>query len=251
VRETPSEPPPANHPTAHVNPPARPTRDRADDPMGPTPTPTPTAAQPHIWAHPRSPWAGIDVAGELRRPMPRDRWLLELLHEQPGVHHRTVAALGFDHIHTARNRLVLLNKRGILARFRDSVRPGSQQWRWTLDLIGAAYLAARNGEPEPQAAVIRRRITASRPGRAWPTGSASTASSWTSSRTPATQHTPGSACAIARIETAQTPSTILCAAEYGDLAEHPSAFAACVLMSYTGRDRPARRRYCRRSRLAS
>jgi len=30
VRETPSEPPPSNHPKAQVSPPARPTRDRAD-----------------------------------------------------------------------------------------------------------------------------------------------------------------------------------------------------------------------------
>ncbi len=38
------------------------------------------------------------------------------------------------------------------------MRPGSQRWRWTRDLIGAAWLAARSDEPEPTAAVIRRRI---------------------------------------------------------------------------------------------
>jgi len=129
---------------------------------------TTTAAQPRIWALGRQPRGGIDVAGELRRLMPRDRWLLELLHEHQVFTTEQIAALGFDHVHTARNRLVLLNQRGILARFRDGVRPGSQQWRWTLDLIGAAYLAARNDEPEPTAAVIRRRINrlASWPGLA-------------------------------------------------------------------------------------
>jgi hypothetical protein len=130
--------------------------------------PTPSAAQPRIWALTRPPRGGIDVASELRRLMPRDRWLLELLHEHAVFTTEQVAALGFDHIHTARNRLVLLNQRGILARFRDGVRPGSQQWRWTLDLIGAAWIAARADEPEPKPAVIRRRINrlASWPGLA-------------------------------------------------------------------------------------
>lgn len=98
------------------------------------------------------------MAGELRRLMPRDRWLLELLGEHLVFTTEQVAALGFDHLHTARNRLVLLNQRGILARFRDAVRPGSQQWRWTLDLIGLAYLAARADQPAPKPAQVRQRI---------------------------------------------------------------------------------------------
>jgi hypothetical protein len=90
--------------------------------------------------------------------MPRDRWLLDLLHEHQVFTTEQIAALGFDHVHTARNRLVLLQQRGILARFRDGVRPGSQSWRWTLDLVGATYIAARNGEPMPGAAAVRQRI---------------------------------------------------------------------------------------------
>ncbi|GLI02939.1 hypothetical protein [Phytohabitans aurantiacus] len=39
--------------------------------------------------------------------MPRDRWLLELLNEHQVFTTEHVAALGFDHVHTARNRLVL------------------------------------------------------------------------------------------------------------------------------------------------
>ena len=120
--------------------------------------PTPTAAQPRIWALTRAPQGYIDVASELRRLMPRDRWIVELLAEHQVFTTEQIAALGFNHLHTARNRLVLLNRRGILARFRDGVRPGSQQWRWTLDLIGAAWLAARDGQPEPKPVVIRRRI---------------------------------------------------------------------------------------------
>ncbi|MGH3747999.1 MAG: hypothetical protein ACRDT8_11425 [Micromonosporaceae bacterium] len=40
-----------------------------------------------------------------------------------------VAALGFNITHTARIRLNTLARRGVLTRFRDSVRPGSQSWR--------------------------------------------------------------------------------------------------------------------------
>ncbi|WP_407939992.1 replication-relaxation family protein [Micromonospora tarapacensis] len=90
--------------------------------------------------------------------MPRDRWLIELLGEHQVFTTEQVAALCFDHLHTARNRLVLLNQRGILARFRDGVRPGSQQWRWTLDLIGLAYLAARADQPAPKPATVRQRV---------------------------------------------------------------------------------------------
>jgi hypothetical protein len=116
------------------------------------------AAQPHIWSMRHPPRGGVDVAGELRRLMPRDRWLLDLLHEHQVFTTEHVAALGFDHVHTARNRLVLLSGRGILARFRDAVRPGSQQWRWTLDLVGAAYIAARTSAPTPSPAAVRNKI---------------------------------------------------------------------------------------------
>src|SRR5439155_203410 len=104
------------------------------------------------------PRGGVDVASELRRLMPRDRWLLDLLAEHDVFTTEQVAALGFDHVHTARNRLNLLQQRGILARFRDAVRPGSQAWRWTLDLVGATYIAARNGNPTPKPATIRHKI---------------------------------------------------------------------------------------------
>lgn len=116
------------------------------------------AAQPHINAVSTAHRGVVDVASELRRLMPRDRWLIELLHEHQVFTTEQVAALGFQHVHTARNRLNLLQRRGILARFRDGLRPGSQQWRWTLDLVGASYMAARNDEPSPKPVTIRNRI---------------------------------------------------------------------------------------------
>ncbi len=65
-----------------------------------------------------------------------------------------VAALGFDNVHTARNRLHLLTSRGVLTRFRDCVRPGSQSWRWMLGPVGAAFIAARDGTPTPGAGTL-------------------------------------------------------------------------------------------------
>jgi len=121
---------------------------------------TSTSTQPQSRPPIRAPVrpVGPDVASELRRLMPRDRWLLDLLHEHQIFTTSQVAALAFDHIHTARNRLVALSQRSVLARFRDGVRPGSQQWRWTLGLVGAAYIAARDGAPEPTPAVVRQKI---------------------------------------------------------------------------------------------
>ena len=101
----------------------------------------------------------ISVATELRRLTPRDRWLLDLLHEHQVLSTEQVSALSFDTIHTARIRLNLLDRRGVLARFRDCVRPGSQSWRWTLGVLGATYLAHRDGQPTPRPSAIRERIS--------------------------------------------------------------------------------------------
>ena len=101
-----------------------------------------------------------DVASELRRLMPRDRWLLDLLHQHQVFTTEQIAALGFDHVHTTRNRLNLLLGRQVLARFRDAVRPGSQSWRWTPGWIGAAFVAYRDSQPVPRPATIADRVNA-------------------------------------------------------------------------------------------
>ena len=97
------------------------------------------------------------VADELRRLTSRDRWLLDLLAEHQVFTTEQVAALGFDHVHTARQRLNLLAQREVLSRFRDCVRPGSQTWRWTLGWVGANYLAARDGQPNPRRSTVEDR----------------------------------------------------------------------------------------------
>ncbi|HZM74827.1 MAG TPA: replication-relaxation family protein [Candidatus Limnocylindrales bacterium] len=101
---------------------------------------------------------GANVADEMRRLMPRDRWLIDLLGQHRVFTTEQITTLAFTNLHTARNRLVLLNSRGILARFRNAVRPGSQQWRWTLDLLGEVYLASRAGQGPPQFTTIRTKI---------------------------------------------------------------------------------------------
>jgi hypothetical protein len=99
-----------------------------------------------------------DVHAELRRLMPRDRWLIDILYHHHVLSTEQIAALAFDNIRTARNRLALLGNREVLARFRDAVRPGSQSMRWTLGWIGAAYIAARDGAPIPQRSTVAERI---------------------------------------------------------------------------------------------
>lgn len=114
-----------------------------------------TPTDPHA-GHPGP--AGIDVASELRRLTARDRWLIDLLHEHQMLSTEQITALAFDTAHTARIRLNLLQRRGVLARFRDCVRPGSQSWRWTLGVLGESYLTARDGRTPPRPAAVRLRV---------------------------------------------------------------------------------------------
>src|SRR5262249_16014581 len=122
---------------------------RAHDRRGTLPG-RPGGLEHHRPEHKRIP----DVARELRRLTPPHRWLIALLHHPQVFSTEQVAALAFDNVHTARNRLNQLGRRGVLERFRDAVRPGSQSWRWTLGWIGAAYLAYRDGHPVPRPGTI-------------------------------------------------------------------------------------------------
>jgi hypothetical protein len=90
--------------------------------------------------------------------MPRDRWLIDLIHDHQVFSTEHIAALAFDNVHTARNRLNLLQRRRVLDKFRDCVRPGSQSWRWTLGWLGAAWVAYRDGTPVPRAGSVADRV---------------------------------------------------------------------------------------------
>jgi hypothetical protein len=95
---------------------------------------------------------------EQRRLTERDRWLIGLLAEHRVLTADEVALLGFDSVARARRRLRLLHERGVLARFRRCVRPGSQPWRYTLGPVGEAVYAAASGTPAPRAAKVVEKI---------------------------------------------------------------------------------------------
>ena len=95
------------------------------------------------------------VAGELARLTPRDRRILDLLHQHQTFTTDQLVALAFGSVGRARNRLNTLYERDILDRFRHYQRPGSQAWRWTLGPVGAAIVAAGNGQSLPRPAAVR------------------------------------------------------------------------------------------------
>jgi hypothetical protein len=95
------------------------------------------------------------VASELSRITPRDRYLLELLHQHGTLTTDQLTACAFGTVGRARNRLNLLRDRGVLDRFRHYHRPGSQSWRWVLAPLGAAIVAASQGEALPRPAAVR------------------------------------------------------------------------------------------------
>lgn len=99
-----------------------------------------------------------DAIEEGRRLTERDRWIIDILAEHRALTAEQVARLDFPNPDKARHRLVLLYRRGVLARFRRCVRPGSQHWRYTLGLIGEAIHAAQTGAAMPRAANVREKI---------------------------------------------------------------------------------------------
>ena len=95
------------------------------------------------------------VAGELTRLTPRDRLLLDLLHQHKTFTTEQIHTLAFTSLARTRIRLSQLYTREILDRFRHYQRPGSQSWRWCLGPIGSALLAAGRGDTLPRPAAVR------------------------------------------------------------------------------------------------
>jgi hypothetical protein len=88
----------------------------------------------------------------------RDRELIGLLADHRVLTAEQIARLFYDHANTARKRLVRLTERGVLARFRACVRPGSQSWRYTLGALGAMIHAAAHGDTLPTAAKTHEKV---------------------------------------------------------------------------------------------
>jgi hypothetical protein len=95
------------------------------------------------------------ILTELGRLTDRDRRLLALLDEHRVLTTDQIAAIAFGSIARARARLHQLHTRGVLDRFRHYIRPGSVSWRWTLGPLGAAVLAAGNGQNPPRPSQVR------------------------------------------------------------------------------------------------
>jgi hypothetical protein len=94
----------------------------------------------------------------LRSLTDRDRYLLAVLAEHQVLTADQIARLKYTDANTARKRLVLLTRRGILDRFRDGVRPGSQAWRYTLGPLGATIVAAAQARPAPRSGAHTERV---------------------------------------------------------------------------------------------
>lgn len=108
---------------------------------------------------PSRPGTGVPAAlAVLRTLTDRDRYLLQVLAEHRVLTADQITRLRFGDPNTARKRLVLLTRRGVLDRFRDGVRPGSQAWRYALGPLGATIVAAEQGRPAPRPAVHAEQV---------------------------------------------------------------------------------------------
>ncbi len=86
---------------------------------------------------PRDEAAVLFVAGHLTD---RDRELVRLVARHRVLTTDQLAALAFGNITTARHRLAVLVRLGLLRRFRPHLQTGSAPWHYVLGPIGAALL---------------------------------------------------------------------------------------------------------------
>jgi hypothetical protein len=89
----------------------------------------------------------------------RDRWLVRLVGEHRVLTTDQLAALGFGNITTARHRLSVLVRLGLLRRFRPHPPTGSAPWHYLLGPVGAALLGTEDQEEKkwtPQARADRQ-----------------------------------------------------------------------------------------------
>nr|MDT0664700.1 replication-relaxation family protein [Micromonospora sp. DSM 115978] len=95
----------------------------------------------------------------LRELTPRDLYLLDVLKAHRVLTAEQAADLVFPSLDRAQRRLLQLTRRGVLARFRACVRPGSQPWRYTLGWTGAALVAAARADRPPARAAHDLTVT--------------------------------------------------------------------------------------------
>ncbi len=98
-----------------------------------------------------------DAIAAQRQLTPRDLCLLGLLASHRALTPRQITRVLFEDDNTARKRLVLLTGRGVLARFRACIRPGSQEYRYTLGPLGAMIHAAAHDAPIPSPRTVHEK----------------------------------------------------------------------------------------------
>jgi Replication-relaxation len=74
----------------------------------------------------------------------RDRWLVRLVGEHRVLTTGQLTALGFANLTTARHRLAVLVRLGLLRRFRPHPPIGSAPWHYVLGPVGAALLGTED-----------------------------------------------------------------------------------------------------------
>lgn len=88
----------------------------------------------------------------------RDFTLISYLERHRVLTAVQVSRLLFNSDTHARHRLTALYQRGVLARFRREVWPGSQAWRYTLGHVGATLQAATTGTAFPRPAKVTEQV---------------------------------------------------------------------------------------------
>jgi Replication-relaxation len=85
----------------------------------------------------------------------RDRYLVRLTGEHRVLTTDQLCALGFDNVTTARHRLSVLVRLGVLRRFRPHREQGSAPWHYLLGPVGAALLGAEDRDDRRWAPRVR------------------------------------------------------------------------------------------------
>ncbi|MGH3301998.1 MAG: replication-relaxation family protein [Streptosporangiaceae bacterium] len=85
----------------------------------------------------------------------RDRYLVRMVGEQRVLTTGQLCALGFGNVTTARHRLAVLARLGVLRRFRPHREQGSAPWHYLLGPVGAVLLGAEDRDARGWAPRVR------------------------------------------------------------------------------------------------
>ncbi|MGH3304840.1 MAG: replication-relaxation family protein, partial [Streptosporangiaceae bacterium] len=85
----------------------------------------------------------------------RDRYLVRMVGEHRVLTTGQLCALGFGNLTTARHRLTVLARLGVLRRFRPHREEGSAPWHYLLGPLGAALLGAEDRDDRTWAPRVR------------------------------------------------------------------------------------------------